>query len=191
MQPLAVDLQLLRSVLLPGMRIVPGRAFMARVVAADGGGRGSLSIAGYVVDAALPKGVRPGQELRLVVRETSAERVLLSIQQQDTPPAQSAPASLPGGGTVQVTERDPGQTGESRSGSHSLTLRYDAPALGAIDLHFELDPVSLRLAVAVSPTALPDAQAATGDLRAALAEAAQRATSVTVSPRREPLEIYA
>jgi hypothetical protein len=57
MQPLAIDLQLLRSLLLPEMRIVPGRALMARVVNADGNGRGSISIAGYLLDAELPKHV--------------------------------------------------------------------------------------------------------------------------------------
>jgi hypothetical protein len=191
MQPLDVDLQLLRNLLLPEMRIVPGRALMARVVTADGTGRGSLSIAGYVLEAELPKDVRAGQELRLVVRETSSERVLLSVQQQDTPPAPPETATLPGGGTIRVTARDADPSGQAPSGSHALSLRYDAPALGAIDLHFELDPVSLRVAVSVSPAALAPAQAACDDLRAALAGAAQRTSSVTVSPRREPLEIYA
>ncbi|MGA2011387.1 MAG: hypothetical protein ABSH51_12790 [Solirubrobacteraceae bacterium] len=187
MQPLAIDLQLLRSLLLPEMRIVPGRALMARVVNADGNGRGSISIAGYLLDAELPKHVGAGQELRLIVRETSAERVLLAISQpeQQTPAA----AALPGGGTLTVTERD--AEGGSSAEAHTLTLRYDAPALGAVDLRFELDPSSLRVGIAVSPAALASTQAGAGALGDALSAAVARAVSVTVSARREPLEIYA
>jgi len=46
MQPLAVELSLLRSLETAELRIAPGRAMMARVVSLNPAGRGSLSIAG-------------------------------------------------------------------------------------------------------------------------------------------------
>ncbi|HEX4009242.1 MAG TPA: hypothetical protein VHX62_04510 [Solirubrobacteraceae bacterium] len=199
MQPMAVDLRVLRALLTPDIKIVPGRAMMARVVVADGSGKGSLSIAGYLLEAELPKEVRAGQDLRLVVRDVSAERVLLGIADQHEAPAQQTQAPvapppavpLPGGGTLQVTERD-AQGGPAGSpDSHTLTLRYDAPALGAVDLRFELDPGALRLGVTVSPRALAAAQGDADDLRQALADELHRAISVVISPRREPLDVYA
>ena len=59
MDPINVDIRLIKAVLGAEMRIAPGRALMARVVTADGLGRGSLNIAGAVIDAALPNG-HPG-----------------------------------------------------------------------------------------------------------------------------------
>jgi hypothetical protein len=198
MQPMAVDLRVLRAVLTPDIKIVPGRAMMARVVVADGNGRGSLNIAGFQLEAELPKDVRAGDDLRLVVRDVSAERVLLTIADAHAEPAPTAvplaapiQVPLPGGGTVQVTERDADGAAAADPDSHTLSLRYDTPALGAIDLRFELDPNSLRLGVTVSPRALAPAQSASDGLRQSLADELQRAISMTVSARREPLEIYA
>ncbi|MGA9857108.1 MAG: hypothetical protein WBQ18_04545 [Solirubrobacteraceae bacterium] len=202
MQPLAVDPRILRTVLAPEIKIVPGRALMARVVVADGNGRGSLSIAGFVLDAELPRNVRTGEDLRLVVREVSPERVLLSMSDDrpaaapqapvpDPPPAAIA-VPLPQGGTVAVAERDTqgGQAGGG--GSHSVALSYAAPSLGAVDLRFTLDQGSLRLAVSVGPgPALALAQADAENLRQTLADQLGRAVSVTVTPRREPLDLYA
>jgi hypothetical protein len=196
MQTLAVDLALLRDVLLPGVRIAPGRALMARVVAAESG-RGSLSIAGYLIEAELPKHVRAGQDLRLEVRDISAERVLLQISDSgQTAPSPPAEVPLPGGGTLTVTERD--AQGDSRggggggAGSLSVALRYDAPALGPVDLHFELAPGALRVGVTVSAgDPLQRAQADADTLRTALAAALGHAVSVTVSPRRDPIDVYA
>jgi hypothetical protein len=224
MQPLAVDLRALRTLVGPDIKIVPGRAMMARVVVAEPGGRGSLSIAGLLLEAELPSNVRTGDELRLVVRDVNAERVLLAIaDRHETPPGAAqtpaAPATpvdppqtwpaaaqplvealppipLPGGATVRVTERDAGDHGRGggASRSHALTLRYDAPDLGAMDLRFQLDPASLRLTVSVSPgRPLELAQADAARLRQALSDAlpTHPGVSVTVVPRREPLDVYA
>jgi hypothetical protein len=207
MQPLAVDLRIIRSLLAPEMKVVPGRALMARVVMADGGGRGSLSIAGFLVDAELPKNVRAGEDLRLVVKDVNSERVLLTVSdphqaaQDASQPAQQNPGvltppppmmvPLPGGGTFQVTEREAGTSESSSPEAHTLTLRYDAPALGAVDLRLELDPGSLRVGVSVAPGALEPARAGVDALRQALADAVGRPVSVTVAPRREPLDLYA
>jgi hypothetical protein len=195
---MSVDFRVLRTLLTPEINIVPGRAMMARVVVADSSGRGSLSIAGYLLDAELPSNVKAGDDLRLVVRDVNPERVLLAISDGQpaavpVPVPLAAPVTipLPGGGNVQVTERDADGAQSASSDAHALSLRYDSPALGPIDLRFELDPTSLRLGVTVAPRALAAAQSDSDDLRQGLADELQRAVSLTVSARREPLDIYA
>ena len=199
MDPINVDIRLIKAVLGAELRIAPGRALMARVVTADGLGRGSLNIAGAVIDATLPKDVQAGQELRLTVSHVSPDRVELSLSGQTPPPATGAEAApLPGGGALRVTERDSGDGGRagSRSGAgadrHALSLRYDAPALGAIDLRFELDPENLRVSATLAggppfDLALDNA----GKLGDALTAALGRPVSVDVVRRREPLDVYA
>jgi hypothetical protein len=191
--PINVDIRLIRAVLGAELRIAPGRVLMARVVRLNPAGRGSLSIAGALIDAKLPGGVQAGQELRLTVRQVSPERVVLGLSDHNAPPPPPA-APLPGGGTVQVSERDAGGGGGSGSGAdrHSLALRYDAPALGAVDLRFDLDPGSLRVsAVLAAGEPVELAQARATELRDALAEALGRPVTVDVSARREPLDVYA
>jgi hypothetical protein len=226
--PLAINPQALRVLVGPDIKIVPGRAVMARVVQAPPGQKGSLSIAGYLMDAELPENVQAGQDLRLVVRDVNAERVLLAItdphedaraeqgeqaqqsqqgqQTQQAPPlhAQSpdpslaaqggwGPVPLPGGGNVQVTERDGGGAGGQPGERQNVLLRYNAPALGAVDLRFGMDAGALSLSVSLAPgQPLEQAQAGAESLRQALAASLPgRAVSVTVSPRREPLDLYA
>ena len=214
--PLAVDLRALRVLVGPDIKIVPGRAVMARVVAQQPGGRGSLSIAGYLLEAELPESVRAGEDLRLVVKDVTAERVLLAItdphdadpgrqaQQAQAPPMHQPPSDpsmapppavpLPGGGSVQVTERDAGGArGGGSQERHNVLLRYDAPALGAVDLRFQMDAGALHLGVSVAPGQTLDlARADAERLRQALAAVIpDRAVSVTVTPRREPLDLYA
>jgi hypothetical protein len=209
MEPLAVDPRILRAVLTPDIKLMPGRALMARVARADGAGRGSLSIAGFIVQAELPPDVQPGQDLRLIVREVSPERILLSLSGADhvqTGQAAGAqqpsasqlavmppPIPLPGGGTVQVSERE--ARGGDRGGGpadQTLTLRYDAPALGAVDLRFVLDPETLGLSISVAPgRSLALAQSELDSLRRSLSEQLGRSVTVTVGSRREPLDLYA
>ena len=223
--PLAISPQALRVLVGPDIKIVPGRAVMARVVQAPAGQKGSLSIAGYLLDAELPEDVQAGQDLRLVVKDVNAERVLLAVtdppapehgqeaqqgqhtqQSQQAPPLHApqqdpslaaqggwGPLSLPGGGNVQVTERDAGGAGGSQGERQDVLLRYNAPALGAVDLRFQMDAGALSLGVSLAPgQPLEVAQAGAESLRQALAAALPgRVVSVTVSPRREPLDLYA
>jgi len=223
--PLAISPQALRVLVGPDIKIVPGRAVMARVVQAQPGQKGSLSIAGYLLDAELPEDVQAGQDLRLVVRDVNAERVLLAItdlreaehenQAPPTQPAQPTQPSqqaqplhmqapdpslaalpsvpLPGGGSVHVTERDAGGAGGRAGERQNVQLRYNAPALGAVDLRFQMDAGALSLSVSLAPgQPLELAQADAESLRQALAASLPgRAVSVTVSPRREPLDLYA
>ena len=195
MDPIAVDIRLIRAVVGAELRIAPGRALMARVVSADVTGRGSLSIAGILIDAKLPKGVQAGQELRLTVRDVSPERVVLGLSDQTAPPPPPlAAAPLPGGGSVQVTERDTGGSsgGGAAADRHALALVYNAPALGPVDLRFELDRQSLRLSAMVAAgESVQRAEVASGALRDALSEALERPVNVEISARREPLDVYA
>src|SRR5579875_1985175 len=92
MSVLALDLALVRDVLLPGLTLSPGRGMMARVVAADEGSGGTLAIAGYLLEAELPRELAAGQSLRLVVRDVSEDRVLLAVAAHDAP----APGTAPG-----------------------------------------------------------------------------------------------
>jgi hypothetical protein len=220
--PLAINPQALRVLVGPDIKIVPGRAVMARVVQAPPGQKGSLSIAGMLLDAELPENVSAGDDLRLVVRDVNAERVLLAItdpheeqqagqasptqgaeQTQQAPPAHAEapdpslvappPIPLPGGGHVGVTERDSGGATGRAGDRQNILLRYDAPALGSVDLRFQMDAGALSLQVTLpAGQPLELAQAGAESLRQALLEGAGgRAVSVTVAPRREPLDLYA
>jgi len=165
---------------------------MARVVTIAASGKGALSIAGTLIEAELPKEVRPGQDIRLVVREVTPQRVVLSMSDQNVVAPAPAPAELPGGGKLRVTERDASEPDGSDGQRHTLSLRYDAPALGAVDLRFELDSGSLRVAATLAqgePVAL--AQDASDELRDALAASSDRPVTVAISARYEPLDVYA
>jgi hypothetical protein len=196
MDPIAVDVRLIKAVLGTELKIAPGRVLMARVASADGNGRGSLNIAGTTLAAELPKEVQAGQELRLTVREVTADRVELSMSDPSAAAAQAAQAAaLPGGGALRVAERDARSGtggGGSESGHHSLGLRYDAPALGPVDLYFALDPDSLRV-TATFAAGDPHERAldAAGSLQSALADTLGRPVTVEISSRYEPLDVYA
>jgi hypothetical protein len=191
MDPVAVDIRLIRAVLGGEMKVMPGRAMMARVVVADGSGRGKLAIAGAVIDAEIPKHVRAGQELRLTVRDVSAHQVVLAMSDQLSGVPVAA-AELPGGGVLRVTEEESSPGSGGSRGSQTLSLRYDAPTLGAVDLRFELDTGSLRVSVSVGAgTPLSLAQARADALRDALTAGIGRPATVTVAPRHEPLDVYA
>lgn len=199
MDPIAVDIRLIRAVLGAELRVAPGRALMARVVDVNPAGRGSLSIAGALIDAKLPPGVEAGQDLRLVVRHVSPERVVLGLSGEAGAAAAPPPAAveLPGGGRVRVSERPEeerrGRSAGAGPGRHTLALAYDAPALGTVDLRFDLDAQSLRVsAVLGAGEPVGSAQARAGELRDALGAAlGGRAVTVEISARHEPLDVYA
>lgn len=193
--PLAVDLLLLRTALAPEIKIAPGRAIMARVVHADGAGRGALSIAGAMFEAELPKHVRGGEDLRLVVRDVSENRVVLQLADQ-SPPALMAPpphVPLPGGGALAVLEREQhGGGSASADGRDLLTVRYDAPNLGPVELRFDLRPGSLHVTATLGAgEPLRRAQSEAVALREALQAQLDRPISVQLKARYEPLNVYA
>jgi hypothetical protein len=194
---LALDLALVRDVLLPGLSLTPGRAMMARVVDADEGDGGTLAIAGYLLEAELPKELAAGQNVRLVVREVTADRVLLAAAHEQPAAAQmplAAPIQLPGGALLGVLEDGghEGGGGGDRSGEHALGLLLELPGVGPVELRFGLDPASVRADIATDPgPALAQAQAQAGELRESLARVCERPATVTVSARRQPLDVYA
>jgi hypothetical protein len=197
MQPLAIDAALLRAVLTPDLKLTIGRELMARVANLTSDGRGTLNLAGIPVAAQLPANVKEGDELRLVVRDLTSDKVVLAIQDdsqgQPPPPLVEAPrVPLPDGGSLQVTERDAASTRAGQDGTHTLSLRYDAPTFGAVDMTFTLTPGGLRLSVTV-PQGNPyiAADDAASGLAEKLTQAVERPASVTVTPRREPIEVYA
>ncbi len=195
MQPLAVDAALLRTVLAADVRLTIGRELMVRVASVTAEGRGVLSLAGMLIEAELPSGVHAGEELRLQVRELTPEKVVLAIRnepEQLVPvPVETPRVPLPGGGSVQVAERDARGPLAAGDPAHTLTLRYDAPNLGAVDLQFTLTSGALGLTVAVAPGAFAAADEHAAKLQTALADAAERAAKVTVVTRREPVEVFA
>jgi len=195
MQPLAVDAALLRTVLATDVKLTVGRELMVRVASLTTEGRGVLSLAGMLLEAELPSNVRAGEELRLQVRELTPDKVVLQIKDESQPPAampvEAPRLPLPGGGFLKVAERDAGGSLAAGDQTHTLALRYDAPNLGAIDLHFTLTAGALALTVAVAPGAYETADERASKLQATLTSAAERTAKVTVVVRREPVEVFA
>jgi hypothetical protein len=202
MSVLALDLALVRDILLPGLTLSAGRAMMARVVSAGEGSGGALAIAGYLLEAELPRELAAGQSLRLVVRNVSEDRVLLAVAAHEAPTPElqaqqqplAAPIPLPGGAELRVLEDDEEEEagGGGQGGRHALGLRLDLPGLGALELRFGLDPGWVRTAIATDPgPPLARTQAQADELRDALARACERPATVTVSARRRPLDLYA
>jgi len=61
------------------LRLAPGAELVARVAAVGPGGAGVLAVAGVLVPARLPSGVRRGQTLRLRVGACERGRVELRV----------------------------------------------------------------------------------------------------------------
>ncbi|MGC9221946.1 MAG: hypothetical protein ACP5H2_11455 [Solirubrobacteraceae bacterium] len=196
MKPLTVEGALLRAILTPELNLTVGRELVARVASTSGNGRGQISLAGILLDAELPQTVSTGDELRLAVKEVTAAKVVLAMQQGNAaaqpPPVQADRMPLPSGGFLQVTERDAGAAAASSNSARTLQIRYDAPALGAVVMIFTLRPASLQLELQL-PAGAPHtlAKVGTPELTETLAAASRRQVQITVSARREPLEVYA
>lgn len=204
MQPVSVDAALLRALLTTetggDLTLSLGRVLMARVAAEQQGAeRGLLSLAGTLIQAELPDNLKAGDELRLQVSELSQSKVVLTLQQDPAallaqpPPAEPPSVPMPAGGSLRVAERDARRaSGGAPNGTHRLSLRYDAPNLGAIDMAFTLTPTGLTLALTV-PAGGSHARtrAAADALSRALGDAAQLPVTLTIAPRHEPLEVFA
>jgi hypothetical protein len=180
MDPILVDVTQLRALQLPAINLTLGRVIAARVIEADLAGRGLLSIAGARIAASLPPGVHSGDELRLVVREVSPERVVLGLEPPPQPPQEG------------VAERE-AHAGRRGAPTSSLALRYDTPSLGPMDLRFDLyagDALSVTVSLeGEGNQALARAHAS--ELQSALARALGSAVGVTVTGPRPPLDTYA
>jgi hypothetical protein len=202
-QSIAVDLQLLRAVLLSDVNLTLGRELMARVVSNEPGARGSLSIAGMIIDAELPADLSKDQEVKLQVRELTPERVVLAMQSDEAPAPTTfppPPGPSPGiagqgaHGNIEVRERHrsshDGQGPEQAA--HTLGIRYDAPSAGPVDLYFVLTPDALHVQVTVAAGATFDiADESAQNLGDTLNGDGARTATVTVQPRFDPVDLYA
>ncbi len=193
MEALSVNLQMLRSMMVGDLRLSVGRVLAARVASVEGNGRGTITLAGVLLDAELPKGLKAGQEISLQVRELTPEKVVLAMHER--PPMLDQPVTMPmpGGGTIEIREQqESAGGGDGGPDRHMLTLVYEAPSLGAVVMTFVLDPASLKLELALSPgQPLDRANDHAGELQTALSAALQRTVTLSIVQRREPVEIYA
>jgi hypothetical protein len=132
-----------------------------------------------------------------VVKEVTPQRVVLTLSDQSQAAVavpQPAAAELPGGGTVRrIDDDDPEHANpRRRPDAHTISLRYDAPTLGAVDLRLSLDPSSLTVRIELPyGTPFTLAESAATELRDDLAADTDRAVTVAVTGRREPLDVYA
>jgi len=175
----------------------PGTILPARVL-----DRSTIALAGARMAATLPPGLEPGQALRVRVREASHEKLVLQVVDQPAaaeqassavPLAATAAVPLPGGASARLLV-DPDEEGSSDGGGaarRSITLRYESPGLGRLDLALTLDP-GVVSAVAHAPAEVAERlRAGVPELRDALGAAAQRPASVTVVARQETLNVQA
>ena len=200
MEAIAVPLLVLRTALAD--KVLREGATLGGKVLERNGTHGLLLLAGTPLVAVLPDSVVAGQRLRLRLRiaEAGAERVLLQILPDaaqpagaTAPPSAAPPASayavaLPGGASARLlTDADAGGDAAARpSAQRAITLRYDSPRLGRLDLRLEAG------ACAVLVTPGPPAEevaAAAPALRDALAAATGRPVQVTIHPRRRALDV--
>jgi hypothetical protein len=181
---------------MPDLVLREGSVLAARV-GERSGSHGLLMLAGSALVAELPDGVREGERLRLAVAETAGERVVLRIvpeTPQPTIPPDVVALPLPDGRTahVQVTEREAeGRTKEPDEPT-SVSIAYESPALGVVDLRLSAGPAGVGAYVQVGSGApFLFAEEGREGLRAALAQATGRPADVAVVPRRDPLNLYA
>ena len=169
------ELILLRTALAsPALR--PGAVVAARVI-----DRGVLSLLGARVAATLPDDVRPGDVLKLHVKEATPERILLQVVQQPPPMAPGA-VMLPGGSTARVIEEDEEAGGAGGRTERAVTLRYDSATLGRLDIR--LSAAGATVHASEGPPA-EAARAAAGELAGALR------APVAVIARRSALDAQA
>jgi hypothetical protein len=195
MNVLRVEAAMLRA-LMPDLVLREGMRVVASV-AERVGQRGIIVLAGTPLAAQLPDNVRVGDVLRLIVSETSSERVVLRIadaQQAAQTPPPSIAVPLPGGANAHITvaERDASE-GRGDGEQQEVRLTYASARLGSIDLHLAMAGdhavrVSVR-ARAGAPFELAERHAR--ELQEALASATGKPAQVIVSPRHDPFETYA
>jgi hypothetical protein len=190
--PLGVDIKLLLSTLESEVRLLPGRVLAARVVENANPARGTLSLAGRLLEAQLPAHLQAGDQVRLTVREIGADRVVLSLAGPPIPPASlDAPRQLRDQGDQDGSEQ-PTRRGGSGASGHAVALRYNTSNIGAMDLRLQLGDGKLHVLLALAPgEPLALARGDAGELRERLASATGMQVEVVVQARKDPLEVYA
>lgn len=190
MEPVVAVKTLLLQTRLPDITLRPGTSVVARVLS-RGEAHGVLVIAGIPLTAQLPEEIgAAGETLRLSVADVTPERVELRLEQVLAP---SVPPAVPHEhrGRVQVEEqpRTVRVGDEERS---SVALSFHSEALGRLDLRLELAGQRVRAAVeAPAGRSFELADAASGRLRDGLQARTGLDPEVHITPRREPLDVYA
>lgn len=192
--------------LLPDLRLNVGATFVGRVMERHMG-HGLLNLGGQVLVAQLPENVEAGARLRLAVADVNPDHVVMRIvpdaggqgapvQQQQTPqtpPAISVP--LPDGTTaamrleVDSDASGAGLVGEGPS-TQAVTVHYDSPTLGRVDVRLVLGPNGLVAGVGAAaglPVQLAGEHAE--ELRAGLSRAMGRPVDVHVGRRVEKARV--
>jgi hypothetical protein len=201
-----VSLVLLRG-LLPDLPLHPGAQVTARVLEREGA-RGTILLAGARLIAQLPEGVAQGDVLRLRVQEASGDRLVLRVAELASGATQQAqaqgqavapqglPLALPGGATARLLVDpegdDPGPGARRAAGARRVTLRYDSPRLGRVDVSITLGADAVAATVhAAAGDPVRSARDAAAGLREALGGAVGRSASVAVRARGETVDLRA
>jgi hypothetical protein len=192
--PIAVTAALLRAQL-PDVPLREGATLMARV-ASRGESHAVIVLAGIPVTAQVPPEVQAGATLKLKVHEVTPERVTLQIDPAGTQPVTTPLAQAPAPAhaarpDVQVEEPPARRRAAGGEEVSTVSLAFNSPTLGRLDLRLELR--GERLLAEVTTPAGPAHQIATAGverLRARLTEAGLEPT-VHVRPRHTPLDLYA
>jgi hypothetical protein len=191
-----VDPALLR-VEMPELVLRPGMTLAARV-AERSGSRGILMLAGHPLNAQLPDQVKAGDKLRLQVLEASAERVVMKLVDESATALHPGdptvvPVPLPDGRLAQLVVDEREAEGARGSGAQAaVAITYRSPALGAIDFRLAIEGGALTVGVRAAHGAPHElARGSADELREALGRATGRSVQVAVTPRHDPLDVYA
>jgi hypothetical protein len=195
MDMLRVEAALLRN-LLPDLVLREGMRVVASV-AERAGQKGIIVLAGTPLAAQLPDDVKVGDVLRLVVAESTPDRVVLRVADPAAAPPPVPPpvvaVPLPGGGAARISVDDRDAGGGGAREHHEVRLTYASAALGPLELHLALaGPDAVRVNVrarAGAPFELAERHAA--ELADAVRTATGKPAQVSVSPRHDPLDVYA
>jgi hypothetical protein len=187
-----LDPAVLRAAI-PELVLRPGMTLAARV-AERHGSRGLLMIASSALAAELPEEVKAGDTLRLRVVEAGPERVVMCLvgDAQHVQQPTVVPVPLPGGQQAEIRADEREAQGRRSGGQAALAITYRSPRLGAIDFRFALEGSALIAHVKAAQGPAHELAAGRADeLRKALSQATGRAVQLTVSPRHDPLDVYA
>jgi hypothetical protein len=188
--PVVAVKTLLLQTQLPDIQLRPGTSVVARVLS-RGPDHGVLVIAGIPLTAQLPTEVgKAGETLRLAVADVTPERVTLQLEQVVPPTTQPPPTPTH---AARVRVEDEPRTvrvgGEERS---SVALSFESDALGRLDLRLEVSGTRVWAAIeAPAGRSFELADAAAGRLHDGLQARTGLEPEVRVTPRRQPLDVYA
>jgi flagellar hook-length control protein FliK len=179
---------------LPTLVVRPGMTLAARV-AETHGSRGLLMIANAALAAELPDGVKAGDTLKLRVQEATPDRIVMRLEtdaQQQVQQPMVVPLPLPGGQQAYIHADEREGEGRRASEQAAVAISYRSPRLGSIDFRLALEGGALTAHVrAARGTPHELAQQQAEELRDSLNRATGKPVQLTVSPRHDPLDVYA